>query len=544
MRRHPVFRKPTRVGALLLGTALLATACAPGGGETGEEPSAAPSSTAVDYPDGPFEREGALGTNRMSGTDTVVRVDEVVNHSDRTVVRFTAFPGGEDGDMHHTSAAFGAGQVGSHKYAPVGLRMIDPVGQRLYYPALNGDDFVGSEISPYVVAGASYRMEAHFPPLPADTRRVSVSFPGTQGLMTGLPVDTAESAWNPDEAPTEEVPSYWSVRPGDEIVMPVADGPVPEQGHDLYSIVESAERVRETSTTEQRVDLDADVLFAFDEAELTQEATAVLDEVAAETREKADPELPPITVVGHTDGVGGDDYNQTLSQERAEAVRDYLEAELGTDYEYVAEGRGSTEPVAEEGAEDDEEARARNRRVEVSYNILRVEQESQTGEEETVSALVGTGNTAAPAFFVAEEREPVATATGTNSQGFDYTLDVFSLRRDGAFIVAAVALTNDSGRSINGVTGAHFWEQGAHGGRFSSFGIVEPGSGDVYRSVRIGEPEEDGEAHFVEPVRFPYRIESGQTNQFHLYFPAPPLGVDTVNMEAGAFGTLEDLPLG
>ena len=53
--------------------------------------------------------------------------------------------------------------------------------------------------------------------------------------------------------------------------------------------------------------------------------------VAAETREKADPELPPITVVGHTDGVGGDDYNQTLSQERAEAVRDYLETELGTD---------------------------------------------------------------------------------------------------------------------------------------------------------------------------------------------------------------------
>ena len=212
---------------------------------------------------------------------------------------------------------------------------------------------MGSELAPRTVAGAHYELEAHFPPLPAGTSRVSLATPGTQGVFTGLPVDDSfDSPWDAASAPTDEAPAYTDVEPGQTVTMPVTDGPVPEEGVDLYSIVESDESVSRTSGSEHQVDLDADVLFEFDEAELTSEATATLDAVAQETREKADPELPPITVVGHTDGQGGDDHNQPLSEARAEAVLEYLKAELGADYEYVAEGRGATEPVAQEGGDD------------------------------------------------------------------------------------------------------------------------------------------------------------------------------------------------
>jgi outer membrane protein OmpA-like peptidoglycan-associated protein len=299
-----------------------------------------------------------------------------------------------------------------------------------------------------VVGGAHYEIEAHFPPLPAGTPRVSLSTPGTQGVFTGIRVENSfDELWDGSQAPKGEAPSHWDVEPGQTITMPVNDGDVPEEGEDLYSIVETTEVVKETSSTEHRVDPDADVLFDFDESVLTDEATATLDEVIEETREKADPELPPITVVGHTDGKGSDEHNQPLSENRAGAVREYLEEGLGTDYEYESQGRGSEEPVAAEGGDDDEEARARNRRVEISHNILSVEEIFESSEEETVSALVGTGNIAPPAPYADQAEEPIASVEGhlEQAQSFDFTLDVYSPRRDGAFAAVEVDLTNNSG---------------------------------------------------------------------------------------------------
>ena len=356
---------PPRMTAVLAGLALAVTACSPGEEPTPEAADPAEARISVEYPDGPFERSGISGgINRR--LDSTMRIDGIVGHSDRTVLRMTVTPNAEDGEPVYATNSFAGGMLGTHRDAPLGFRIIDPVGQAVYAPAHSGDGFVGSQISPYVVGGARYEIEAHFPPLPAGTPRVSLSAPGTQGVFTGIRVENSfDEPWDGSQAPEEEAPSHWDVEPGQTITMPVSDGEVPERGEDLFSVVETTEVVKETSATEHRVDLDADVLFDFDESELTDEATATLDEVIEETREKADPELPPITVLGHTDGKGSDEHNQPLSEDRADAVREYLEEGLGADYEYESAGRGSEEPVAAEGGDDDEEARARNRRVEI-----------------------------------------------------------------------------------------------------------------------------------------------------------------------------------
>lgn len=68
-----------------------------------------------------------------------------------------------------------------------------------------------------------------------------------------------------------------------------------------------------------------------------------------------------ITVVGHTDNVGDDGYNMTLSKRRAEAVKAYI-ANLGISADrLLTEGKGKLEPIA---TNDTSQGRTRNRRIE------------------------------------------------------------------------------------------------------------------------------------------------------------------------------------
>jgi outer membrane protein OmpA-like peptidoglycan-associated protein len=79
-----------------------------------------------------------------------------------------------------------------------------------------------------------------------------------------------------------------------------------------------------------------------------------------------------LDVEGHTDSVGGDNYNQQLSEQRASAVRDYL-SQAGIPADSVtAKGFGKTKPVA---SNDTTTGRQQNRRVElvVSGDIIGTE---------------------------------------------------------------------------------------------------------------------------------------------------------------------------
>jgi outer membrane protein OmpA-like peptidoglycan-associated protein len=69
-----------------------------------------------------------------------------------------------------------------------------------------------------------------------------------------------------------------------------------------------------------------------------------------------------VSIEGHTDSVGGDDYNQTLSEMRAQAVRDYFVEQGIPSSAIETHGYGKTAPIA---SNDTPEGRQQNRRVEL-----------------------------------------------------------------------------------------------------------------------------------------------------------------------------------
>jgi outer membrane protein OmpA-like peptidoglycan-associated protein len=72
-----------------------------------------------------------------------------------------------------------------------------------------------------------------------------------------------------------------------------------------------------------------------------------------------------LQIEGHTDSVGGDDFNQQLSERRADSVRDFLAEQGVPGSNITARGFGKMQPVA---SNDTPEGRQRNRRVELVVN--------------------------------------------------------------------------------------------------------------------------------------------------------------------------------
>jgi OOP family OmpA-OmpF porin len=91
----------------------------------------------------------------------------------------------------------------------------------------------------------------------------------------------------------------------------------------------------------QKLTLSTDVLFDFDKAELKDTGKQKLDELTGQIK---DAKVDEIAVVGHADRIGSENYNEKLSQARAQAVKDYL-AGRGAAMNVTAQGKGEAEPV-------------------------------------------------------------------------------------------------------------------------------------------------------------------------------------------------------
>ena len=117
-----------------------------------------------------------------------------------------------------------------------------------------------------------------------------------------------------------------------------ADNPVPVEcgGDPGTQTITEREKYRDVIT------LSADVLFAFDKADLRPQATGILNEAIAKGRQ-ANAQLDRVIVVGHTDSIGSDKYNDALSLRRANTVRSYLVNNTFPADQVVAEGRGKRE---------------------------------------------------------------------------------------------------------------------------------------------------------------------------------------------------------
>ena len=115
--------------------------------------------------------------------------------------------------------------------------------------------------------------------------------------------------------------------------------------------------------------LEGDVTFEFDKADLKPEGKTTLDKIISAILNQLGIEaLKSISVVGYTDNIGSNKYNQGLSERRAASVAKYFKTYLkGGNYPLTQEGRGKNpECLPPQNNKPSKQERARCRRVEIT----------------------------------------------------------------------------------------------------------------------------------------------------------------------------------
>ena len=188
------------------------------------------------------------------------------------------------------------------------------------------------------------------------------------------------------------------------------------------------------------VTLASDVTFASDSAELASGAEAQLQTVAGQLGQH--PDGGTLTIVGHTDDVQDDAYNQTLSEKRANAVKTRLEQLTKLDkWKTSVSGKGESEPKIKDTTD---EARAANRRVEITLTPTGGTTPKNSGTA-TPTNSGGGGKLPDPKGPVAKGSEGVTLTTkGLNTQG-DVTITLDHVTRKGGYLLGTVTCTVKDG---------------------------------------------------------------------------------------------------
>jgi len=108
------------------------------------------------------------------------------------------------------------------------------------------------------------------------------------------------------------------------------------------------------------LNMPSNITFALNSADLNQQFFNALDGVSMVLKEY---DKTVIEVAGHTDSSGSDQYNQALSERRAQAVAGYLGSHGVKTQRLITIGAGEAHPVA---SNDTEQGRSQNRRVELT----------------------------------------------------------------------------------------------------------------------------------------------------------------------------------
>jgi OOP family OmpA-OmpF porin len=133
-------------------------------------------------------------------------------------------------------------------------------------------------------------------------------------------------------------------------------------------------------TKENPVRLEADTLFAFDSADLTDKGKAVLDDLVGQLTAEA-LQQQKLQIRGYTDKIGDNAYNMKLSERRAAAVRDYFVTKGVVPSFIETQGLGKADPVVDCGGKRGAaliECLAPNRRTEIEFSAMEVKQVEET----------------------------------------------------------------------------------------------------------------------------------------------------------------------
>ena len=198
------------------------------------------------------------------------------------------------------------------------------------------------------------------------------------------------------------------------------------------------------------VTLASDVTFASDSADLAPGAEAQLQTVAGQLAQY--PDGGTLTIVGHTDDVQDDAYNQTLSEKRANAVKTRLDQLTKLDkWKTSVSGKGESQPKIKDTTD---QARAANRRVEITLTPTGGTTPKNTTPTPNSSSTApapsnGSGKLPDPKGPVAKGPEGVTLTTKSGDTSGEVTITLDHVTRKGGYLLGTVTCTVK-----NGSTGA------------------------------------------------------------------------------------------
>ena len=200
-----------------------------------------------------------------------------------------------------------------------------------------------------------------------------------------------------------------------------------------------------TGSKDITVTLASDVTFASDSAELTSAADAQLKTVAGQLAQY--PDGGTLTIVGHTDDVQDDAYNQTLSEKRANAVKTRLEQLTSLDkWQTSVSGKGESEPRINDTSD---EARAANRRVEITLTPTG----GTTPKNTTPAPSSGGGKLPDPKGPVAKGSDGVTVKSDGGDDHVTITID--HVTRQGGYLLGQLHTTISAKK--NSAPNLHRW---------------------------------------------------------------------------------------
>ena len=236
-----------------------------------------------------------------------------------------------------------------------------------------------------------------------------------------------------------------------KIDLSIAQAALKQSSHDVPELadpvaIERYTRALDDSTSTHAggkditVTLASDVTFASDSADLAPGAEAQLQTVAGQLGQH--PDGGTLTIVGHTDDIQDDAYNQTLSEKRANAVKTRLEQLTKLDkWKTSVSGKGESEPKIKDTTD---QARAANRRVEITLTPTGGTT-PKNNTTPTPTPATGSGKLPDPQGPVAKGPEGVTLTTkGLDTSG-EVTVTLDHLTRAGGYLLGTVTCTVKDG---------------------------------------------------------------------------------------------------
>jgi outer membrane protein OmpA-like peptidoglycan-associated protein len=281
-------------------------------------------------------RVDVLALDRTSGKAVTLRL------------RFTNFGQDRQQISQFTDLGLGLGLF-EHETGPTGVTLV--ADRMRYYPWFEKDAGCSctkeGALGAYLEPGETFEYFVNFPVPRA--RKVTLFVPNTPPFIN-VPISDRPGPVTPPPGQEEHDPAK-------AVLAEPRIEPLLEETQELDG---TSERTEDDKRVEVR--LAADVLFAFNKAELSPRARSVLQKVAAQINAS---HATVVAIDGYTDDTGDDAVNVPLSERRAAAVQRALKPLVTKPgITYTTAGHGSDDPVVSNTSPQN---RRRNRRVSVTF---------------------------------------------------------------------------------------------------------------------------------------------------------------------------------